>query len=247
MESPMNQNEKMTPNGEVLSQTEFGKKLDNFWYYNKWKVIVGLFIVFALVICIVQCSSRETYDVKMVYAGKLASYDVSTQNMQKTFSEIMPSSIGSKGVGFIATEIYSDEYVADTGNNVNAYVNSENYKTLCDLITTGECSLIIMDAWVYDKIKGTAGFRLIDEVCAEISIDPSIKHDDYTVSFKKTDFYKANSAVFQKISDDAVIGLCIYSPYKTYLSCAGQTEDAHYTASIKMLQAILNYKVNEPK
>ena len=39
-------------------ETKIGKKLDNFWYYHKWKVIVCIFIAVIVIICAVQCATR---------------------------------------------------------------------------------------------------------------------------------------------------------------------------------------------
>ncbi|MBE6634853.1 MAG: hypothetical protein E7617_01455 [Ruminococcaceae bacterium] len=63
----MNENEKYTDSPEPKSR--FFAWLDNFWYHYKWHTIAALFIVFVLVLCIMQTCSRPNYDIHVMYAG----------------------------------------------------------------------------------------------------------------------------------------------------------------------------------
>ena len=49
----------------------FEQKFQNFWYYNKWFVLIGIFLVIMLSITISQCATREKFDYQIV----LYSYD----------------------------------------------------------------------------------------------------------------------------------------------------------------------------
>ncbi len=237
----MNENEKL-PEGELTLQSDFGKKLDNFWYYNKWKVIGGLFVLFVLIICLIQCATREKTDVSLVYGGALSASDSRTQDMRAALSALEPESIGENGVGLNVMEVYSDKYVIENQDIVNAPTNSSNYDSLCQLITAGEYSVLILDSWIYDEIKGRIGLRAVDDVCGAGVISSEQKYDENAVIFKKTAFYGANAGAFSGISDDAVICLCIYSPFKTFTGCGGSDNvDRDYQNSVEMYKAILTY------
>ena len=41
----------------------FLKWLDNYWYHYKWRTIVILFFAVLLIVCVVQCSTVEKYDL----------------------------------------------------------------------------------------------------------------------------------------------------------------------------------------
>lgn len=236
----MSDNEKYSVGEGFVPQTEFGKKLDNFWYYNKWKVIAAVFVLFVLTVCLIQCATQEKYAVKVVYAGQMLSSDQRAEAMKQAFSDIKPDSIGNGNVGFDIAEVYDDSYLQDANNSMLGATSSSNYKTFCNLIVTGEYSLLIVDKWIYDDIKGSVGFRSIDEVCGKIAYNSA---DGFSVKFKDTDFYKKNASVFSGISDDAVICLCIYSPYKSTMSCSSTNQDAEYTAAVEMFKSVLNYKL----
>lgn len=236
----MDNNEKYSIGEDFTPQTEFGKKLDNFWYYNKWKILAIVFILFVITVCLIQCATQERYVVKIVYAGKMASSDLRAEGIKQAFSDIKPESINGS-VGFDIMEIYDNKYLQDVNNSVNGATSANNYKTFGNLIVTGEYSLLIVDKWIYEDIKGSVGLRAINEVCGNTVYN---SEDGFAVKFKDTDFYKANSAVFSGVSDDAVICLCIYSPYKSTMSCASNNQDAEYTAAVEIFKSVLNYKIN---
>ncbi len=236
----MNDNEKL-PEGELTPQSEFGKKLDNFWYYNKWKVLAGLFALFVLIVCLVQCATRENTDVALIYGGALSASDSRTQDMRAALSALEPEAVGKNGVGLTVMEVYDEEYAANNSDKVHIPTNNSNYDSLCQLITAGEYSVLILDRWIYDEIKGRVGFRAVDEICGE-ALKPEQKLDANAVIFKKTAFYGANAGAFSGVSDDAVICLCIYSPFKTFTGCGGsENVDRDYQNSVEMFKAIVTY------
>ena len=44
-----------------------GKKLDNFWFYYKWYVIGGIFLLFTLAVGIHNCNKRVDPDLYVLY------------------------------------------------------------------------------------------------------------------------------------------------------------------------------------
>ena len=232
-------NERKIPEFELEPQSEFAKKFENFWYYNKWKVIFGIFIIFVAVVCIVQFVTREDYDVSVLYGGAFRASDTRVPDMQDSLSAIR-SENDKDGVGINIIEIYGEDYVKEHPE-VNTANNSSNYDTLCQLITTGEFSVLILDKWIYDEIKNSMGLRKVSEVCSENGPDADAMYDEYAVYFKKTDFYNRYSSTFGGLSEDCVICLCIYSPYKSLVNCSGSS-DSDYEESVKYFNEILTYK-----
>ena len=55
--------ENKIPASDIQPQSDTGKKFENFWYYNKWKVIAAVFILIVLVFCVVQCATKEKSDL----------------------------------------------------------------------------------------------------------------------------------------------------------------------------------------
>ena len=236
-------NSEKLPEGELTPQSEFGKKLDNFWYYNKWKVIGAIFVLAILAICLFQCMTRETYDLSIVYGGAMSASDERSQAMRAALSDVEPDGIGDKGIGLTVLEIYGEDYAKEHQNSFNSVVNNNNYTNLCQLITAGEYSILILDRWIYEDIKGNVGFRAIDEVCGEGTVSEDQKYDATAVYLKKTAFYGSNAGAFSGVSDDAVICVCIYSPFKAAVGCGGVAEtDPDYQKAVDMFRAILTYR-----
>ncbi len=43
------------------------KKLENFWYYYKNYLIIGCLLIIAIIVGVVSCANRGTYDVNVLY------------------------------------------------------------------------------------------------------------------------------------------------------------------------------------
>ena len=46
--------------------SKVSKFLENFWFYNKWKVMAFIVIAVSVVLCVSQCASRERTDYTVV-------------------------------------------------------------------------------------------------------------------------------------------------------------------------------------
>lgn len=251
--------ENKIPASDIQPQSETGKKFENFWYYNKWKVIAAVFTLIVLIFCVVQCATKEKSDVGILYGGAMSASDTKVPDMKKAFTSIEPETFKKNGVVLTVTEIYSEEYIKEsqkqqssTGTlepgeteyrTVNPSVNASNYENFSQLLQTGSYSVVIADKWIYDAMKGRVGLRGLDELLGEGSVPQDIRYDECGVIFKKTDFYLANQAAFSGVSDDAVICICIYSPFKGAVGCGGNNTDTEYERSIEMFRAILDFRI----
>ena len=231
----MNGDVKFSDN-KIEPQSEFAKKLDNFWYYNKWKVIAAVFIAVALTVCIVQCAKREKNDVTILYAGAYQSYNAGITSMKSALDEIEPESVGTLGVGLSVLEIYSDEYVK-AHPAVNGQINSANFQNFTQLLEAGEQSLLIIDSWIYDTIKDRINIRKISDFA---ELDEASLYDERAVWFKKTAFFEKYKDAFDDLPDDTVILLCDYSLFRQYTGCSGG-KDKNYEKAEILFETILNY------
>ncbi len=58
-----------------------------FWEYYKWHVIITAAAVIIAVVTIVQCATRETYDMTVVYAGHMNYSEGETERLQSLMEE----------------------------------------------------------------------------------------------------------------------------------------------------------------
>lgn len=63
------------------------KKLDNFWYYYKYHVLAGVFVLICIVTFIRDLHNRVDYDYSVAFVGNYGLQPEDTQNLQKWFEE----------------------------------------------------------------------------------------------------------------------------------------------------------------
>lgn len=235
-------NGKLPSDGEIKSRSEFLKKLDNFWYHNKWKVIGGAFIAAVLIVCIIQLALREKTDVSIMYCGAFSSSDEMCLDMKEAFSDNEPDEIGNNGVKFTVLEIYDEEFLKK--NTQYQAITKTSLSQMYNLIMSGEYSVLILDRHIYEDLKNgqlpDGFFQKIDEVCG--NVPDSQKFDETAIVFKKTPFYAAYAGTFGKISDDAVLCLGSKVGLSNMSGCNSEITDGAYNKSVTMFKAIVNYK-----
>lgn len=66
---------------------EHKKKVDNFWYYYKYHVLAGIFILFCAVVFIKDMMAKVDYDYNIAFVGDYAIDAEDSANLQKWFEE----------------------------------------------------------------------------------------------------------------------------------------------------------------
>lgn len=94
--------------GDIKIKSPFMKKLENFFYHYKWHTIIGVFVVFALTLCIFQTCKKTTYDAYIMYAGGKNLRTVEEGETESTFVILY------KTMGF-----YVGDYDADGERNAS--------------------------------------------------------------------------------------------------------------------------------
>ena len=129
----------------IKEKENFKKKLDNFWFYNKYKVYVGIFIVIVLIVTISQCASNKKADMSILYVSDYSLTDQQTTAMQNALAkyttdldkngqvvvEITPISVGAS-IDPQLDEAGQQKLMAElaTGDSLVFLVNDEQYKSL---------------------------------------------------------------------------------------------------------------------
>ena len=190
----------------------FAEKLSNFWYYHKWKVIIGAAALLLLVICGFQMCRNSDVDLTVMYAGSCLLSRTEAEQMGQTVSSLMtgdPNGDGEKLADLCQLHIYSDSQmearIAEKGrDSVNSQANQDELKTFDNLILAGEYSVVILEPWLYRRVASGGGFRKLSEV---LGSKPASAYDDCAVRFKETALYNANPELFAGYTDDTLICL----------------------------------------
>lgn len=232
---------------EIKIKSEKYKKFENFWYYYKWHVIVGFFLVIALVICTVQACSREKEDIVVLYAGSSFIDGENYNELLNVFDTVLPGDFdgdGKKNAAFVKYQIYSKEEIENeenktlpdgTENVVNRAQNSSNMTSYTSYLMTGEVSVCFLSEYLFELLKSSDRLAPLSEIFDTV---PQSACDDYGIRLSATDFYRYNSSV-RSMEGDTVI--CLLR--QTVVGTSANNEK--YKNAVDTFKAIVNFKVNE--
>ena len=108
---------RLTSDNKVLSW------LSNFWYHNKWTVIIVSFFAIIFIIGIVQMIQKEEDDTYIVIAAPTTFYGEDLSGITDTLESLMPTDIngdGKKSLYLMTYSIYSEEELKARGLNVSS-------------------------------------------------------------------------------------------------------------------------------
>ena len=127
----------------------FKSKLQNFWYYYKYYLLIGTVLIFALFVAINSCVNRKNYDLNILYV----SYGYSDSFFQSgelisLFDGFAPD---KNGDGISETQIITINYgtTFQESNSAGAQRSAN--------LASGKALLFLLDERNYQELKA-AGF-----------------------------------------------------------------------------------------
>ena len=261
IEPPEDQNEtpetgdKLTA-GDITSASPLLRRLDNFWYHNKWTVIVVAFFVSVAVICLIQFIGRPDYDTSVVFASTYRMNKEERAEFEKLITRVCPEDFnddGEKLLNIVEYQVYSEEeyesareeYAAMTNENgetdafqINGKYNSDEYKNFSQYTMTGESSVYILSPYLYSILRDAHRLQPLSELYADGDLPAGAMEDGFGIALKDTDFYKYNSAA-QVLPENSVI--CLHLPT---VSGRSSNEDL-YAEDVAFFKAIADFEVKE--
>ena len=232
----MNDQEKLNST-DIVTDNRVYNKLENFWYHNKWTVIVVAFFAIVVIVCTVQMIGKDKYDVSVLYGGTVQMDAAQRQAFLGALQGVMPEDYdgnGKKAVALIEYQIFSEQEIyTEVETEVDGEMtsvkveqvalgwNSEQFSSMQSAVSkTGEYSLCFASPYVYEKLL--AGYVVEGKV----------------VRLGDTDFYKYNEAV-QVLPEDTVV--CLLRQF----AIGKSSRDAYYDRSVALFDAIVAYDVAE--
>jgi len=262
----MNNESKLPDEFNYTPESNVAKKLDNFWYYHKWKVIAAVFVLVVLVIGIYSCVSKPKTDITLLYAGPYSSYDESILNINANLSSIMPESFGEDGAVMNVLEIYTAEQIQSIAEKeIEDYLNetkeelseeeigtlitrqknslsqltTTNSKSLSSYLQMGNYSIYLLDPSIYEQYRSIGVFAKLSDIFGD-DIPASAFSDD-AIKLSETEFYKKNSSGIGKLPEDTL--LCIRVKPVFGSGCNSEkSNNKEYNKAVEMFKEIVNYK-----
>ena len=233
------------------------EKMENFWYYYKWHVLVGIGILLLVVICGVQLFSRKDYDAYIIYAGPYEVKRTAENNDAPMYSTMISSlnrlvgdinEDGEVSVSFkdlfimLSTEdIKEIEKNSDGRDSVNTALVQQNLQSFGDLIITtyDKYYISFVSTELYDKYKEVDAVAVFDDLSGyAVGIDGVEFYDSHAVYLNSVAAAKLPG--LSSLPDDTLIVIKSVSDAAKYWSEKNSTK-AHDEA-VEIFIRMLNYK-----
>lgn len=184
-------------------------RADNFWYHNKWKVIIITAVFIIAAVGIFQIISRfgDKTDLSVMYAGRANIHSEAAENIKEALGEIL--SVDLDGNGEKRVYLYSFYYLNDrqaayvldeakkkgVESGYDAARNAATYRSYSDLVFTGECGVMFLDMSLYENLRDVGGLEKLEDA---LGFAPEKTFDGYGVRLCDTaawDRYEALHAM----------------------------------------------------
>lgn len=191
----------------------FLKWLDNFWYHNKWIVLIVAFFVISGAVIFAQFMQKEEYDALILYTGPEVPDALETKDIEDAFESVMKEEYEKDGKKIISLnpiflltddQLESDEYKLDENGNLIIYNSSElmkNKEQYTTQVFVGEALICLLDPAWYDEAYKKDAFVPLDELIDEV---PKGAYNDSALYLNQTEFGKYFTA-FEALPEDTLI------------------------------------------
>lgn len=242
--------------GDITAASTLLRKLDNFWYHNKWTVIVVTFFVSVAIVCLVQFISRPEYDSSLVFGSTYRMNKEERADLEKLLIRICPEDFtgdDEKLINIMEYQVYSEEeydsereYYSSITNEegetdsfqINRQYNTSEYTNFSQYTMTGESSVYILSPYLYGILLQADRLKPLSEIYAGEELPEGAMADGFGVALKDTDFYKYNPEA-QVLPENSII--CFHLP-----TVGGRSKNPElYADDMAFFKAILDFEVKE--
>ncbi len=234
--------------GSLTETSPFMRWLDNFWYHNKWTVLIVTFFLVVGIICIAQFFTRPTYDATVLLGSSYRVNSAEYADLEKLLEKLCPDDFDGNGevsVNILVYQVYSEEeYLAEKESleaeseqfEINMKFNQDELKNF-DFRTgmTGDCTVCILSPYLYSRLLGGDRLMPLDLIYTDGELPVGAREDERGIDLSETDFYRYNPAA-HSIPENGII--CIPRP-------TVNTDEQAYDEALRLFCAIADFRVAE--
>ncbi len=241
----MNRNDEKRSETDILVKSPFLTKLDNFWYHYKWVVIVVSFFVVISVICFVQCATKPTADMTVVFAGGNTLTAEQQKMITDVFDSIAPKDEEGGRMSTIlnAHSVYTDAEIEavckdeDGKLSISAFnnmkqVSNNHLEVFGTQVMSGESGIWLVSEYVYQQKNLKKLARPLSEL---YETAPTNAYDAYAIRLKDTSIYQYYE-VLQVLPEDTLLVM------SAQLVTPGLSDDAVYNTYLELYRAIVGFQ-----
>ena len=228
---------------------KFALWLENYWYYYKVHTLIGLFALFVITVCFVQCATKETGDLTVTFAGSYTFRGDERQEFMDAINAVTPKDeeSGEKLTVLLSNySIYNEEELKklytneETGvvdssayNTAKGY-NQEQLEAFGSFLKTGESPILFVNEFVFDQQKLSSIAAPLSDLYGEAL--PESAYNEYAIRLGDTAFYQYYAAV-QVLPADTLLVLS-----KPFFMGATSNEEV-YARYEQLFRNIVDFKM----
>lgn len=236
---------------KLSPRTDFFAWLDNFWYYNKWKVLIIAFFAVIAVVSTVQLLSGTSPDTYAMYGGPRQIGSSESNMIASALADALSedcSGDGVKNVSFAPLFIMSDEQIAEeyrkaqqSGTEITIFRNTitQNLNSFDQNILAGDASVCFVDPYLYERVAAAGGWQLLSEVFETV---PDSAVNEYAIKLSDTDFGRYYNGV-TSLPEDTLVCIRTVSTY-SFLRSEKKTSEM-YERSKQLMRSIVEFRIPE--
>ena len=228
---------------------KFALWLENYWYYYKVHTLIGLFALFVITVCFVQCATKETGDLTVTFAGSYTFRGDERQEFMDAINAVAPKDeeSGEKLSVLLSNySIYTEDELkklytdpetdvmdASAYNTAKGY-NQEQLEAFGTFLKTGESPILFVNEFVFvQQNLATVSVPLSELYGEEL---PASAYNEYAVRLGDTEFYRYYAAV-QVLPEDTLLVLA-----KPFYMGATSNEEV-YAKYEQLFRNIVDFKM----
>lgn len=233
---------------DISSSSPVLKRLENFWFYHKWKIIVIAFFAIVIAVGVFQMVGKTEPDVTVVVAvPEYISPNQSAEIANSLESLLVgdPNSDGSREVLVMSYTVYSEEELEaaneeetdENGRNIikvdRAY-NVSQFESYTAYLQTGECSVMIISEYLYGKLRDQDRLVHLSYLFGEKNIAGALD-DGYGIRLGDVGAYEFFDTL-KALPADTVV--CIMRPY----IWGASSDSEKYQISEDFFKALISFE-----
>lgn len=193
---------------------KFGKeKIKNIWFYYKWHILIGIFLLTLFTVLLSQCVTKEDADLYIYWAGPVYLTDNAQKEISGAFDAVIPDDC-AKSIAMITT-VYGNKVNigATPSENEQYYVDYTGkkatlmeFKNQMRLPNTVIC--LLSPACFEHALSDGETLRPLSDVLEALP-ENGVVGEGYGITLSALPFYQSNSAL-KNLPEDTV--LCVKSP-----------------------------------
>lgn len=178
-----------------MEKMTFRQKIENFWYHNKFAVIViGAFAIF-IIIAMAQLLTKKSPDANFLYMGPASVAFAGENQIQSSMAEIMKEDYNEDGEKYIdyieLTALETNvEYNDTEGDFATGYTTMQMQQTIGESfaahIIAGDSMIYLLDEQYFNVAKQTDVLMPLSEA---LGYTPDFAVNEYAVYLSDLDVY----------------------------------------------------------